>query len=217
MAKRLALIALVVLTMLVVAVPVANAAPSQQSLIRHDELAAREAPGESESHASNAGGNGKSQAPGNAERGMNRVGSSGSWKENGHVPSPNSFPQGNAPSNPDADGNGGIDKPGETGGFDADRDGNNGCGNDSDREDDNNGWCGKKPETAPPGGGGGGGGGGKKPPTVLPRKIVLPRQATLPDTLPITGADVGDFLWAGWSLVLAGAAMRRTTYNRRRR
>ena len=36
---------------------------------------------------------------------------------------------------------GAADKPGGNGGFDADRDWNNGCGNDTDFEDDNNGRC----------------------------------------------------------------------------
>ncbi len=46
--------------------------------------------------------------------------------------------------------NGGADKPGGSGGIDqTDQDGNNGCGNDADFEDDNNGNCGgghKKPK-----------------------------------------------------------------------
>jgi hypothetical protein len=53
--------------------------------------------------------------------------------------------QGKSPSTPDQDGIGadhGIDNNDKTG---PDTDGNNGCGNDPDREDDNNGWCGKKP------------------------------------------------------------------------
>ena len=53
--------------------------------------------------------------------------------------------QGRSLSDPDGDTNGGADKPDPdcTGGVDAtDRDGNNGCGNDADREDDNNGNCG---------------------------------------------------------------------------
>ena len=60
--------------------------------------------------------------------------------------------QGKSESDPDDDGrgpertNGGYDKPNGTGGVDkADQDGNNGCGNDDDFEDDNEGWCGKKP------------------------------------------------------------------------
>jgi hypothetical protein len=56
--------------------------------------------------------------------------------------------QGNAQSDPDDDGrgpdrsNGGVDQPGGPGGDDlADQDGNNGCGNDDDFEDDNEGHC----------------------------------------------------------------------------
>jgi hypothetical protein len=52
--------------------------------------------------------------------------------------------QGRSTSDPDGMRNGGPDKPGFRGGFSADRDGNNGCGNDDDREDDNNGNCGGK-------------------------------------------------------------------------
>ncbi len=51
--------------------------------------------------------------------------------------------QGRSASDPDGLSNGGADKPGHTGGYTSDRDGNNGCGNDDDREDDNNGWCGR--------------------------------------------------------------------------
>ena len=62
----------------------------------------------------------------------------------------NSGTQGASNSDPDGDSNGGADKPGCDGGFDAhDRDGNNGCGNDHDFEDDNNGWCGRKPAQEP--------------------------------------------------------------------
>ena len=50
--------------------------------------------------------------------------------------------QGKSTSDPDGETNGGADKPGGDGGFDADQDGNNGCGNDDDFEDDNNGNCG---------------------------------------------------------------------------
>ena len=56
--------------------------------------------------------------------------------------------QGNAAHDPDDDGNGpdrtngGLDQPGGPGGDDlADQDGNNGCGNDDDFEDDNEGLC----------------------------------------------------------------------------
>src|SRR5688500_15797786 len=65
--------------------------------------------------------------------------------------------QGKSTSDPDGKTNGGPDKPGGSGGFDADKDGNNGCGNDDDFEDDNNGWCGRAKANLnppPPGGGG---------------------------------------------------------------
>ena len=61
--------------------------------------------------------------------------------------------QGKSSSDPDDDGrgpdrsNGGPDKADGWGGMDkADQDGNNGCGNDDDFEDDNEGWCGKHPK-----------------------------------------------------------------------
>ena len=73
----------------------------------------------------------------------------------------NSGNQGRSTSDPDDDGrgpdrsNGGADKPDGPGGVDlADQDGNNGCGNDDDFEDDNEGWCGKPPRPAPAPGGG---------------------------------------------------------------
>ena len=65
--------------------------------------------------------------------------------------------QGRSASDPDDDGrgpdrsNGGADRPDGPGGVDlADQDGNNGCGNDDDFEDDNEGWCGRKPKSAKP-------------------------------------------------------------------
>jgi hypothetical protein len=61
--------------------------------------------------------------------------------------------QGKSESDPDDDGhgpdrsNGGADKPGGPGEEDVtDQDGNNGCGNDADFEDDNEGWCGRNPK-----------------------------------------------------------------------
>ena len=63
--------------------------------------------------------------------------------------------QGRSASDPDDDGrgpdrsNGGADRPDGPGGVDlADQDGNNGCGNDDDFEDDNEGWCGRNPKRA---------------------------------------------------------------------
>lgn len=65
--------------------------------------------------------------------------------------------QGKTQSDPDNDGHGpdrnsgGIDQPGRMGGVDKDdQDGNNGCGNDDDFEDDNEGWCGKPKATDTP-------------------------------------------------------------------
>ena len=53
--------------------------------------------------------------------------------------------QGRSGADPDRGTNGGADKPGGRGGVDRiDQDGNNGCGNDDDFEDDNNGRCGGK-------------------------------------------------------------------------
>lgn len=58
--------------------------------------------------------------------------------------------QGTADSDPDARSNGGKDKPSHAGGADRDdQDGNNGCGNDDDFEDDNNGNCVGKPQDSP--------------------------------------------------------------------
>jgi hypothetical protein len=68
-----------------------------------------------------------------------------------HDPSnPDGTYRGKSGSTPDQDGIGadhGIDNNDKTG---PGTDGNNGCGNDADREDDNNGWCGNKPEHVKP-------------------------------------------------------------------
>jgi hypothetical protein len=71
-----------------------------------------------------------------------------------HAEAGGSGNQGKAASEPDANGHGperdagGLDQPGGPGGLDVlDQDGNNGCGNDDDFEDDNEGRClGQKPE-----------------------------------------------------------------------
>ena len=82
--------------------------------------------------------NGPSQHPSGNDR-TNEPGGSGS--------------QGNAASDPDGDFNYGVDQPGGAGGIDTgDQDGNNGCGNDQDFEDDNRGNCGgNRPGTIPAG------------------------------------------------------------------
>jgi hypothetical protein len=55
------------------------------------------------------------------------------------------WPQGKSLSDPDG---GDMDKPGGTAGTVGDQDGNNGCGNDEDRDDDNNGNCERQDQAA---------------------------------------------------------------------
>lgn len=134
--------------------------------------------------------------------------------------------QGRSTSDPDGDANGGADKPcelledcaAEQGGFDDDRDGNNGCGNDDDFEDDNNGWCGKpeeaeleveatQVESAP-----------EIPTVVLGERIERPtvtvaaapaaKRASLPlgNVLPFTGAaNVAFYVALALMLMVAGS------------
>jgi hypothetical protein len=170
-----------------------------------------------------------SHAADNADRGMNREGSPGEWKDGGHQPSENSAPQGHSPSDPDGMGNGGMDKPGEDGGFDDDKDGNNGCGNDADREDDNNGWCGKPPFA---------GRGGRTSPSPSPSPSVESSPSVTPSVAPTeaeriparvlglqlhrtfagaplggalarTGVAVAGLAAVGFGLMAAGSAMRK--------
>ncbi|MCA1833934.1 MAG: hypothetical protein ABR548_05755 [Actinomycetota bacterium] len=221
MAKRTLSVIFVSVLLLLLAMPAADAAPSTTGA----ENAAATALGNDSSHGElrraavhsqiGPSQNGWSHALANSERGMNRRGSPGTWNENGHVPAEVSFPQGHSPSDPDANGNGGVDKPGFTGGFDADRDGNNGCGNDSDREDDNNGWCGKPHVSTPP----------QTPPEQPPgpnippgtKPVVLGKKVTTnPVTLPRTGVDVSQVMWIGWGLVLAGTSLKRAARGSRR-
>lgn len=99
------------------------------------------------------------EAADNAGKGMNREGSE-SVKLHGNDPGQDQGSEKNT-ADPDCQGNhstspqatnkgectiGAEDKPrsGAMGGFNSDKDWNNGCGNDTDFEDDNNGWCGKK-------------------------------------------------------------------------
>lgn len=100
-------------------------------------------------------------AAANPGKGMNRQGSPGvhpgnGWKDPGQVQGSIknlAHPDctGNRTSNPQEtnigacdDPTGAADKPEGPGGFDSDKDWNNGCGNDVDFEDDNNGLCGGK-------------------------------------------------------------------------
>lgn len=206
MGKRIVFGSIVVVLLLLLSSTAAFAAPGGNP----------DAPGQAK-RADGAGetahepnGQGKSHALQNASRGMNRVGGPGKWKSHGHVPAPVSAPQGHAPSDPDFNGNGGIDKPGHTGGFSADRDGNNGCGNDDDREDDNNGWCGKRPKvgpsTTPP----------ENPPTRPGPRVLPGPKLTPPDVLGRTGFGVIELSLAGWSLTFTGHVLRRRTRRRPR-
>jgi hypothetical protein len=128
--------------------------------------------------------------------------------------------QGKSTSDPDLMTNGGADKPGMDGGFDEDKDGNNGCGNDDDFEDDNNGWCGGKPRVA----------GGQTPvipvvnPTVLgetferpavvrastvtaPAVVAAATAAAAPAALARTGAQAAALTLLALNLIALGFAM----------
>lgn len=119
--------------------------------------------------------------------------------------------QGKSPSTPDQDGIGadhGIDNNDKTG---EGTDGNNGCGNDPDREDDNNGWCGKPPEAGP-----------TETPTTTPEVSptatetteVLGRKFTRPGTevlgvgLARTGLPLHIPVGAGLALLTMGLGIR---------
>ena len=210
MGKRIVFAALVVAFLLVLPSAAAFAGqgpPSDPPGNAYGQTGTSETwPGNRNGRALGPGGNANSNAPANASKGMNRPGSPGSWKDYGHEPAPVSAPQGYAPSDPDFTGNGGPDKPGQLGGFSLDKDGNNGCGNDDDREDDNNGWCGKKPEPSPPP--------GPPPPSGGPGPVVLPGPKITPpavggEKLPATGADMAQVLWLGTGMTLSGHALRR--------
>jgi hypothetical protein len=107
-----------------------------------------------------------------------------------HEESGGSGNQGNAASEPDANGNGperdagGLDQPGGPGGMDVlDQDGNNGCGNDDDFEDDNEGWCGKPSEAGP---------GVVTPPEV--EETVTPPAVSPPGAGTVSGEVAGEVL-----------------------
>jgi hypothetical protein len=126
-----------------------------------------------------------------------------------HDPSnPDGTYQGKSGSTPDQDGIGadhGVDNNDKTG---PDTDGNNGCGNDPDREDDNNGWCGKKPANVQP----------TETPEVSPTATVqaptevlgetFTRPSVLGRNLARTGVTVGMFALAALVLGLFGLALR---------
>lgn len=212
MGKRHLVLPLMVALFLLLSVPAAIAAPAIRAsdepgatvVVTHEGKGPALGQSGNNGNHLGPGGQGKSHAAENAGRGMNRIGAPGSWGDQGHTPAAVSAPQGYAPSDPDFTGNGGLDKPGASGGFSPDRDGNNGCGNDDDREDDNNGWCGRRVEAGPP----------TAPPPLPPSKPPI-RVAGVkfppvqPVQLPTTGVDPTTLMFAGWGLVLAGIGVRR--------
>jgi hypothetical protein len=116
--------------------------------------------------------------------------------------------RGKSGSTPDQNGIGadhGIDNNDKTG---AGTDGNNGCGNDADREDDNNGWCGRKRSNGTPA------------PSVSPTATatssvgteVLGRSFTRPEVtgrqLARTGAPMAETFLAAMALLLLGLSLR---------
>lgn len=116
--------------------------------------------------------------------------------------------RGKSASTPDQDGigaNHGVDNNDKTG---AGTDGNNGCGNDADREDDNNGWCGRKPASETPA------------PSVSPTATatasvgteVLGRSFTRPEVagrqLARTGAPIEEMFFAAVALLVLGIPLR---------
>ncbi|MGH2811304.1 MAG: hypothetical protein ACRDI1_01145 [Actinomycetota bacterium] len=176
----------------------------------------------------------ESQAKTNSGNGMNRQGGPGThpgkgWKDPGQVQGTfhnQAEPDctGNRSTDPQAtnlgscdDALGAADKPGGSGGFDADKDWNDGCGNDTDFEDDNNGRCGGRkadqppppppppPHPPPPGDGGVG---GPRPAQVLGRPIPAPPAAPA-GQLPATGVDFTSLLLSGLGLMALGRKMTR--------
>ena len=103
--------------------------------------------------------------------------------------------QGKSESNPDDskgpmryEGELGDDKPAGPGGTDlSDQDGNNGCGNDDDFDDDNNGWCGKPQEETTP--------------TVvapeLPELPEVPEVPEIPEAPEVPESVLGDIITKG--------------------
>jgi hypothetical protein len=143
----------------------------------------------------------------------------GTSSDANHDPSnPDGTYQGKSGSTPDQDGTGadhGIFNNDKTG---PGTDGNNGCGNDPDREDDNNGWCGRTPAPV----------NGTPAPNVSPAETVSPTETITPaigaevlgrtfvrgDTevagrnLARTGRDIAQVIIAAMALILLGIGLR---------
>ncbi len=127
-----------------------------------------------------------------------------------------SLTQGKSQSDPDNNGKGpdrlntGLDKPGMGGGVDkADQDGNNGCGNDDDFEDDNEGWCGHKPKTETSEPENPGVGSPTTPVVAAPATPLTPTVLTV-STLPNTASPADNvliYLYFSAGLIALGASM----------
>src|SRR5688572_5326155 len=95
--------------------------------------------------SSSAGGNPPTSQGAEHRASASQGGSAASQGGGSTAPVPGGTYQGRSMSVPDQNGHGperdtnGVDKPGGTGGLDDDRDYNNGCGNDTDFNDDNEG------------------------------------------------------------------------------
>ncbi len=180
-------------------------------------------------------------ASSNSGKGMNRQGGPSThpgkgWKDPGSwqgSPKNTSDPDctGNRTSNPQStnigacdDSAGAADKPEGKGGFDSDKDWNNGCGNDTDFEDDNNGRCGRRSGKVS------GSSSTTDPPpeeekkivtrvlssvTARPAVVLSERVAAQRTSLPATGIDANQLAFAGISLMAIGKSMvRRARGNR---
>jgi hypothetical protein len=94
-------------------------------------------------------------------------------------------------------------------------DGNNGCGNDPDREDDNNGWCGKPPiaEVQPAGIRSGTVVSARVQPAGVPGVQVLGASFDRPSSevqgLAVTAADLLRVAMTAGALVIVGLGIRR--------
>ena len=237
MARRLAPICLVLTAVLMIAGLFAPASAHHKSGHSGGSKGAGGASGGgyTEDHDHNDGG-----TPNNLSDSSDNAHPSGKDRSVEHGRSGN---QGHSSSDPDDDGrgpdrsNGGPDKPNGSGGVDlADQDLNNGCGNDDDFEDDNEGWCGKPPETERT---------SKTPPDIddetdvpppddrvidnyVPKDEVLGRVLTRPkkdaevgsdllersssgggEVLPFTGADLALFAMTGIGLIASGGVIVR--------
>jgi len=164
-----------------------------------------------------AGGNGK----GNSESAHANAGQA--KKASSQDPSnPDGTYRGKSGSTPDQDGIGadhGLVNNDKTG---PGTDGNNGCGNDADREDDDNGWCGNKPAHVKPTPSPTSTGSPTGTPSVSPTATaqapteVLGESFTRPSALAGTGVAAITFAFMAVALGVFGFALRTIARPRRR-